>query len=78
MTKKQIEELVKVREGKPYTKSSDFWSSLSKASIVDVLFDNDKVVEVRLRPWGRFLLLQTELDEALSPVQRGEAVKGKP
>jgi hypothetical protein len=69
MTRKQIEELVKVREGKPYTKNSNFWSSLSKASIVDVLFDNDKVVEVRLRPWGRFLL-QAELDR--------ETIKGKP
>jgi hypothetical protein len=63
MTRKQIEELVKVRDGKPYTKNSNFWSSLSRSSIVDVFFDNDdKVVEVKLRPWGRFIL-QRELEK---------------
>jgi len=55
--------LVRVRDGKPYTKRHDFWASLCRANIVGIISrgaPSYAVKEVELTPWGR-LVLEHEL-----------------
>jgi len=57
MTTKQIDELVKVRNGEPYTKRHDFWASLCRASIVEAVHKpNHSIEKVEITKWGKIVL----------------------
>lgn len=59
MTIKQINELLKIKTGSKYTKSSNFWAPLCRASIVEVITTGSPmydIIEVKLTKWGDFLL----------------------
>lgn len=57
MNKKHIDELIKVRDGLPYTKKHDFWSPLSRANIVDLTYKPNKYIEkVEITAWGKVII----------------------
>ena len=62
ITKKQVAELMKVRDGQPYTKRHDFWASLCRASIVNLICKpNHSVKMVEITEWGK-VVLNNELE----------------